>query len=159
MKRSLSLAAAVVGVLGLMAVAGPARAEEDLAGTLMAVEKSMWKGWAAADAAPFEAHLTDRSIVITPGGLTAGKAALVAEIAEGSCDVRSWELSSPALHWVTDDVVILTYEADQEATCDGHDISGEVIVSALYVNQGGEWKLASYQETPDMGGSSEDAGE
>lgn len=159
MKRSLILAAAVVGVLGLIVVAGPARAQDDLAATLMAIEESMWKGWAAADGAPFEAHLTDGSIITTPGGLTVGKAALVADIEEGSCEVRSWELSSPAVHTVTDDVVILTYLADQEATCDGHDISGKVMASAVYVNQGGEWKLASYQETPAMGGSSEEPGE
>lgn len=153
MKRGLSLAAAVVGVA--LAVAGPAWAQEDLAETLMTIEKGFWQGWADADGAPFAAHLTDGAIVITPGGMTAGKAQQVEEIEAGACEVRSWELSSPEVHRVTDDVMILTYHAEQEASCEGEDISGPMIASAVYVNQGGEWKSASYQETPDFSGEGE----
>lgn len=153
MKRSFGLAVVVVGMLVLVAV--PVVAQDDVAGALMTIEKSLWQGWADADGAPFEAHMTDGAIGITPGGMTVGKAAHVAETSEGGCEVRSWELSSPAVHALTDDVVILTYEAVQDATCDGHDISGKLIVSSVYVNQGGEWKAASYQETPDMTGMGE----
>ena len=154
MKRSFGLAVAVVGMI--VVAAAPVAAQHDLAGALMTIEKSLWQGWADADGAPFEAHLTDGAVNITPGGLTAGKAALIGDITDGSCEVRSWELSSPAVHAVTDDVAIVTYQADQEATCDGHDVSGKLIVSAVYVNQGGEWKAASYQETPDMSGMMEE---
>ena len=154
MKRSFGLAAAVVGAA--LAVAGPATAQEDLADTLIAIEKGFWQGWADADGAPFSARLTDGAIVITPGGMTAGKVQQVEEIEAGDCEVRSWELSSPEVHRVTDDVVILTYHAEQEASCEGKDISGPLIVSAVYVHQDGEWKSASYQETPDWSGEVEE---
>ena len=157
MKHGFGFVALAVAMLVM--TSGAAAAQDDLADALMTIEKSLWQGWADADAAPFEAHLTDGAIGITPGGMTAGKAEQAAEIAAGGCEVESWELSSPAVHPVTDDVVIFTYEAVQQASCEGQDISGKLIVSSVYVNPGGEWKVASYQETPDMSDMMEEAAE
>lgn len=148
MKRSLCLAVMVVaGLAGVLAAAAPAAADDDLVGTLMTMEKSLWQGWAEADAAPFAAHLTDDAIIITPGEVTTGKAAVVEMIKAGGCEVRSWNLTSPSVQRLTDDVAILTYDAEQDATCDGNDASGKLHASSVYVQKGGQWMAASHQET------------
>ncbi len=148
MKRSLCIAAMVVaGLAGVLAAAAPAAAQDDMLGSLLTMEKSLWQGWAEGDQAPFAAHLTDDAVMITPGGMTAGKAAALEMLVNEKCEVESWELSSPAVHQVTDDVVILTYEADQAATCGGQDASGHLQAASVWVKQGDQWMAASHQET------------
>jgi hypothetical protein len=134
--------------LAVLGVAVPVGAEEDMAAMLMEREKELWKGWAEGDGTPFAAHLAENTINLTPGGMTVGKAQLIADITSGACEVRSWELGSPTLHRVTDDVMVITYEATQDASCGGATIPAKAHVASMWVQQDGEWKAMGYFESP-----------
>jgi len=148
--RRFALVVAVVGAVAALGFAAPAGADDDLAAKLMGMEKTLWTAWAAADGAPFEAHLMDDALNVTPGGVTVGKAAMLEDITSGACEVRSWEVGEPTLHRVTDDVVMLSYDATQDATCEGHVIPAKTHVVTTWVNHDGTWKNWGYFETPAM---------
>ena len=73
---------------------------------------------------------------------------MIKALTQQSCDVRSFTFSNLQVHEVSADTVILTYQAKQDATCDGHKLPETVFVSSVYVNKGGKWLSASYHETP-----------
>ena len=147
MKGPKLLVALLVGV-AFFAVSPLAGAEEDLLATLMERENALWKGWAEADVTPFEAHMHDGAIGLNPGGMSVGKAESIADITSGECTVRSWELGEATLHMLKEDVAIVTYTADQDATCGEHEIGGKANVASLWVRMDGDWKAAGYFEAP-----------
>ncbi len=141
---ALCLACAVV----TLRPAPAAAQEKDLVTTLSTVEQSLWEGWKTHDMAPFKAHLTDGAINVDAGGVEAGKEDMIEYLSKNPCDVKGYSFSDWAAHPVTDDVAILTYKATQDGTCGERRLDPEVVVSAVYVRQGGQWMAASYHETP-----------
>ncbi len=143
---SRSLVVVLALLAGFTAVVLPAAAE-DLTDTLVTIEKGLWQAWADGDRAPFAARMTEDSLLITPGGVATGREAIADMIGSGDCEVRSWSISSPAVHKLTDDVAILTYDAEQDATCGGEDASGKMHTTSVYVHEDGGWMSACHQET------------
>ena len=92
-------------------------------------------------------HLADDSINVLPSGITVGKDKLIAELTGGSCEVKSFELGEVTEHQVADGVVILTYEASQDAVCDGTKIPDRIYASSVWVEKNGKWYNAMYHET------------
>lgn len=93
--------------------------ETDLVTTLSGIERSLWKGWAEHDTAPFGEHLTDPAVNVGPSGTSSGKDGVLAFIAAHDCEVAGYSSSDWSVHRVTDDVVLLTYRATQDAACGG----------------------------------------
>jgi hypothetical protein len=143
-----AVCASAMGLLFLLLPAATVSAQEDLEGTLVTIEKSLWEAWKNKDAKPFEEHITKESVNITAMGITSGKAALIDEITNSDCDVKSYSLSDVKLHRLGKDAAMLTYKAAQDATCAGEKIPAEVLVSSTYVKEADAWRAASYQETP-----------
>jgi len=144
--RFVVLLAATFAALSMLAPP-TAVAQDDLTVKLAEIEKSLWKGWAANDPTPFEEHMVENALQIGGWGVYAGKAGIVANIASGDCDVRSFEQDEFQAHMVGPNTAILTYEAEQDAVCDGTKLPKEVVAGAVYVMIDGEWKHASYQES------------
>ena len=145
---SVSISTALVAALVVFPLAGTVSAQESLDAKLATIEKSLWEGWKNGDAKPFETGLTADSINITATGITMGKAQIIKDITSGDCKVASYSLADVKAHQLTKDSAMLTYKASQDAVCRGKKIPDEVYVSAVYVNQNGAWKAASYHETP-----------
>jgi hypothetical protein len=143
----MKLGISVFVVALLLLATAPAVAGDDADSKLIATEKSLWEAWKNQDAGPFDTHLVDAAVTITPGGMTTGKAAVIKELAGGTCDVESYSLANFKVHHVGKGVAILTYEASQDAVCDGNKIPAKVIASSVYVNQEGKWLSASYHES------------
>jgi hypothetical protein len=140
--------ASATGLLFLLLPVARVSAQEDLEAKLVTIEKSLWEAWKNKDAKPFEEHITKDSVNITAMGITSGKAALIDEITNSDCVVKSYSLSDVKLHRLGKDTALLTYRAAQDATCGGVKIPGEVAVSSTYVNEAGAWRAASYHESP-----------
>jgi hypothetical protein len=145
--KYLLLAAGLFAVGSLVAPAG-ATAQDDLTKQLAGVEQRLWKGWAEGDATPLRHHATANYITIGDWGMMVGRDANIQATAAHSCDVKSYELDDWQLHRLSDETAVLTYEAEQDAVCDGTPVAPEVMVSAVYVMEDGEWKAGSYHETP-----------
>ena len=145
--KYLLLAAGLFAAGSLVAPAG-ATAQDDLTKQLVSIEKSLWKGWAEADAAPFQKHITANYVQIGDWGMMSGRDLIAEAIASGACDVKSYELDDWQVHRLSNSTAILTYEAEQDAVCDGTPKAAEVMASSAYVMEGGAWKAGSYHETP-----------
>ncbi len=125
-----------------------AAAQDDLQKTLSTIEKALWEGWANKDGEPFRQHVVDNHLQIWGGGMTTGKASVIEGIEGSDCEVKSYSFANWAVHRVSDDTAILTYEAMQEGVCDGVQLPAKALAAAVYVRQNGKWLSASYQETP-----------
>jgi hypothetical protein len=137
-------------ILSLVAVTGASAVAEHHEGgddALVEMERTLWQAWKDGDTEPFEQHLAEGGINIVPGGITVGRAEQVADLAEGACEVASYELGEVTVHRPSTGVAILTYSASQDATCYGTKIPAKIVVSSVWVEQEGAWKSVLYHES------------
>jgi len=148
MPPRIGICALLVLVLGLALdrqPLGAAEMAENLA--LIQVETAAWEAWKTGDEVFFESHVDEQGLLITSDGRRIGKAAAVEEIAEGVCDVASFELSNFHVHSLAADTKILSYQARQDAVCDGKRVPEYLLVSSVYDRVEGKWVNVHYQET------------
>ena len=145
--KGMVLAAGLVAAVGF-AAPQPAAAQDELVKELASIERDLWKAWKDGDAAPFEKHLAASAIQIGPWGMAGDRAEIISGSSAGVCDVGEYEMDDWKVHRVTGDVVILTYEAEQEGSCDGMTLPEEAYYTTVFVREGGAWKVTSHQETP-----------
>lgn len=132
--------------MALCLVSGSALASDDA--QLISIEKSLWAGWATHDAGPFDKHMTDDNVNLAGGMLMVGKAAVMKDIASGSCKVASYDLGEVKVTHPADNVAILVYTATQDGTCGKHTLDKKIHATAVYVKKDGSWKEALYAEAP-----------
>jgi uncharacterized protein (TIGR02246 family) len=118
------------------------RADDDV----KALEKAMWQAWAKHDLAIFEERLADDHVHVSASGIIAGKAANLADMKD-ACEVRSWKLGDIKVQQLGSDAALLSYEADQDATCGGEKSPAHVYVTVVWKKTGGKWVNSSYHET------------
>jgi uncharacterized protein (TIGR02246 family) len=123
---------------------------EDVKDAVTSIEKSLWKAWKNNDTAVFQQHLADDAVGVGPQGVISGKEQLVREMTAEPCDVRDFSFSDWNVHQISEDAVLVTYKAKQDATCGGTQIPSEVVASSIYVKKDGRWLAYSHQETPLM---------
>jgi hypothetical protein len=111
-----------------------------------ALEKAMWEAWAKHDLAKFEERLAEDHIHVGRDGFISGKAANLADL-KVPCEVRSWKLGDMKEQKLGSDAVLLSYEADQDATCGGRKLPAHVYVTVVWKKAGGKWVNASYHDT------------
>ena len=124
----------------------PAMSKAQIQRSLIATEKKFWEAWKNKDTKVFKAGLAADSVMIGQNGVE-GKTAIIKEIADMSCDVKSYELSDFKLTWINSGSALLTYKGKAEGKCAGTAIP-TVWASSVYVNRGGKWYAVSHQETP-----------
>jgi hypothetical protein len=129
-------------VLSILLAPVAVRAQDDP----KALEKAMWEAWAKHDLAKFEERLAEDHIHVAADGMISGKAANLADLKD-PCEVRSWKLGDIKEQQLGSDAVLLSYEADQDATCDGQKLPAHIYVTVVWKKTGGKWVNASYHET------------
>jgi hypothetical protein len=114
---------------------------------IISTEKKLWEAWKTKDYKVFKASLSADSIMIGDTGV-ATKADSLKEMESQNCDVKSYALSDIKVTFWNNDSALMTYKANQEATCGGQAVPAAVWASSGYVKRGGKWYAASHQETP-----------
>jgi uncharacterized protein (TIGR02246 family) len=147
MRYRVALAVLVLCAVSAVGAVAPAFAGSEDDAALIALEKSLWAAWMAHDGAPFEQHLADGVTHTNSGGRSSGKAAVVAMMASDVCKVSGYELGDVTVHHFGDHTALLTYEASQDAVCEGEAIPARVLSTSVWVKVDGSWRNASYQET------------
>jgi uncharacterized protein (TIGR02246 family) len=138
-----------VAVSFLLLTLVPPVAAADLKSDLMAREKAFWTAWGKKDGAAFKTGLTADAVEVVAGyGPIAGRDAIAKSISALPCELRSFDFKDPTLRRLSSTVVILSYTATQDATCDGKKMPPKLHAMSVYVKQSGKWKNANYQETP-----------
>jgi hypothetical protein len=113
---------------------------------LLTLERQFWKG----DADFYRRQLTDKAVMVFPepaGVLTRDK------ILEAIASAPRWaeaRIDEPRIVDLTQESALVTYKATARRESDTKDYVA--LVSSVYVNQDGSWKLAFHQHTP--GGAS-----
>ncbi len=125
-------------------------AQNDVKSTVTSIEKSLWEAWKNGETAPFQEYLTDNSVSVNPHGVSTGKASVIKEMTDQPCQVRNFSFSDWQVHELSNDTVLVTYKASQDATCAGTKVPSDVVASSVYVKKGDKWLAASHQETPSM---------
>jgi hypothetical protein len=114
-------------------------------------EKSMWEAWKNKDMKPFHSDVADDSVNLDSStGAWVGKEAMIKGMTDHPCDVKSYSLSDEKVTPIGKDAAILTYTANQDATCNGQKIPDKVYASSVWAKRGGKWVGISHQETPAM---------
>ena len=145
-RRIIGLLAATATVLAL--VSGPVRAGEDGDAQLVDIEKALWAAWAKGDAGPFERHLTEDTVNVTPGGIVIGKAQMMQDVGSGACKVNGYTFGDIKVVRPADGVAILVYSATQDVVCGDYTPPASIRATSVYVKKGGNWMAAAYTETP-----------
>lgn len=131
------------------------RAERDAPTTdaLLTLERTAHRAYFAGDAASLERLLSDRFVMLGPGGSRLGKAATTRRVAEVRCDVKDgWTLDEPRLSNIEAGVYVLIYRGTFDGTCtvDGEtrEIPSPVRAATVWVRSGERWRAAFHGENP-----------
>ncbi len=151
MKRTfvalLLLVAAVTLVIGQTKNKRSASTNDSVKETLIALEKQAWEAWKNRDGKFFQSFLTEDGIGVSGSGVD-NKATVVKDISGSNCEVRSYSLDNFEVVMLDPKTAILTFKANQDATCRGQAVPTMVWASSVYVKRGAKWLNAFHQETP-----------
>jgi Domain of unknown function (DUF4440) len=74
------------------------------------------------------------------------RATLAGMLKGGSWKLTSFELSSPVVLSITDDVAVVAYKVHEELTVDGKALAFDAADSSTWVKRGGSWVCAAHTE-------------
>ena len=99
----------------------------------------------------FEGILNDKFVILTGGGQRMDKAATVKMIAGVRCDIKSIDLTEPAMSMIDADTYALSYKATWDGTCNGTDgkpmkVPGPVRSASVWVRSGDKWQAVFHGE-------------
>ncbi len=143
----ISILTAGLAAFAILAL-GPAQTladEHELNDRLVNKEQKLWQAWKDKDAATFRKMLWPDAVLVSGAGME-GYDEVLENFGE-ECDVRGFSLSDYAFRKMSDNVVLLTYQATQDATCNGRVLPSPVRSSSIYVKRGDDWKNIFYQES------------
>jgi hypothetical protein len=106
--------------------------------TLLAIERAL--GGGTGDT--YREHLTDDAVVVVPGAaITREQTAFAIDATPGWDD---FEITDERVVELNEGSAVLTYRWSSRRG----DETYEALMSSVYVNRDGEWKLALHQQTP-----------
>src|SRR6266481_1250619 len=121
------------------------------ADALMALDKQANEAYVKGDSKFFEGMLSDKFVILTGGGQRMDKAATVKMIAGVKCDIKSMDLTEPALSMIDRDTYALSYKATWDGTCNGPDgkpmkVPSPIRSASIWVRSGDKWQAVFHGE-------------
>src|SRR5882762_5775687 len=121
------------------------------ADALMALEKQANEAYVRGDSKFFEGVLSDKFVILTGGGQRMDKAATVKMIAGVKCDIKSMDLTEPAMSMIDADTYALSYKATWDGTCNGPDgkpmtVPSPIRSASIWVRSGDKWQAVFHGE-------------
>lgn len=112
---------------------------------LWALEEQGWEALSTENGGAFyRDYLTDDALMVFPFGVLAKDRTI--EAIEAAPPWASYRLEEPRIVQLTDSSAIVTYRAT--ARREGAETAYSALMSSVYVNRDGAWKLAFHQQTP-----------
>jgi len=112
---------------------------------IIALEKSGWEAWKNKNTEWFRTNTTEECMWINSEGIS-NKEQMI-QSTQTDCKVKSVILDNFKFVMLTNNTVILTYTAVQDAVCNGIKIPSKIRASVNYVQRDGKWLEAFYMET------------
>lgn len=118
---------------------------------LMALDKQANEAYAKGDSAFFERMLSDKFVILSNDGQRMDKAATVKMIATVKCDIKSMDLTEPAMSKIDADAYALSYKATWDGTCNGPDgkpmkVPSPIRSASVWVRSGDKWQAVFHGE-------------
>lgn len=114
--------------------------------TLVELEKQLWRAWGTHDPDAADKLIRDDAKLVGPWG-TWDKNSFIAQIREKNCEVRGWALSEIEVTKLNRSAVLLSYTAEQDATCGGDAVDTPIVVSSVWARRAGVWQHVLYNES------------
>jgi hypothetical protein len=115
--------------------------------TLVELEKQLWRAWGTHDPDAADKLMREDAKLVGPWG-TWDKDSFIAQIREKNCEVRGWNLSEIEVTKLSRSAMLLSYTAEQDATCGGDDVMSPIVVSSVWARRGAIWQHVLYDESP-----------
>jgi hypothetical protein len=125
------------------------RGESGVAEAIIVREEGFWDAWKNRRADFFKENLTEESVVVVGTGRK-GKSQVVEEISKGDCLVQEYSLIDFKATSLGRNAFLLTYRAQQRATCGGKELPATVYASSIYVTRRGVLLRVFHQQTPSV---------
>jgi hypothetical protein len=121
------------------------------ADALMALDKQANEAYVKGDSKFFEGMLSDKFVILTDDGQRMDKAATVKMIASVKCDIKSMDLTEPAMSMIDRDTYALSYKATWDGTCNGPDgkrakVPSPIRSASIWVRNGDKWLAVFHGE-------------
>src|SRR5438132_8536929 len=121
------------------------------ADALMALDKQANEAYVKGDSKFFEGMLSDKFVILSGGGQRMDKAATVKMIAGVKCDIKSMDLTEPAMSMIDADTYALSYKATWDGTCNGPDgkrakVPSPIRSASIWVRSGDKWQAVFHGE-------------
>ena len=121
------------------------------ADALMALDKQANEAYVKGDSKFFEGMLSDKFVILSGGGQRMDKAATVKMIAGVRCDIKSMDLTEPAMSMIDADTYALSYKATWDGTCNGPDgkpmkAPSPIRSASIWVRSGDKWQAVFHGE-------------
>lgn len=143
-------------LLALSAFAGHAQSTQPSAQKAVALEQDLirteigfFEAWKTKDVAYFRSHITENGVFWGEAGtFTRQQQIDEQEKSAKSCSVQGYTLSAFNIATLALGVYLLTYKAEQYATCGGEKVPVHMNGSSVYVAKEGRWQAAYRAEVP-----------
>ena len=121
------------------------------ADALLALDKQANEAYAKGDSKFFEGMLSDKFVVLNNDGRRMDKAATVKMIAGVKCDIKSMDLTEPAMSMIDADTYALSYKAAWDGTCNDPDgkpmkVPSPIRSASIWVRSGDKWQAVFHGE-------------
>src|SRR6266498_4651848 len=121
------------------------------ADALMAFDRQANEAYVKGNAKFFEGMLSDKFVILTNDGQRMDKPATVKMIAGVKCDIKSMDLTEPAMSMIDADSYALSYKATWDGTCNDPDgkrakVPSPIRSASIWVRSGDKWQAVFHGE-------------
>jgi hypothetical protein len=147
-------AACLVLAFGLMLLIRPSHAQPQQKATgveqeLVKTEMGFFEAWKAKDLTYFRNHIPENGVSWGEDGTFSRAQQLEQQQASAkTCTVDGYGLSDFGMLPLANGVYLLTYKADQYATCNGEKVPVHMNGSSVYIFKEGRWQAIYRAEVP-----------
>ncbi|MFZ0062493.1 MAG: nuclear transport factor 2 family protein [Pyrinomonadaceae bacterium] len=118
---------------------------------LMTLERQANEAYAKGDSKFFDEMLSDKFVILAGGGQRMDKATTVGMIAGVKCDIKSMNLTEPAMSMIDADTYALSYKATWDGTCIDADgkpmkVPSPIRSASIWVRSGDKWQAVFHGE-------------
>jgi ketosteroid isomerase-like protein len=148
--------AVVVALLTLLVAGGAAAAQgaksdakssSPDATAIIAQEKALLDALTKNDFAAFNKGLGSNFVYVDARGATRWELSKSAEMLKG-CKTGKFTMENPEVTSAGSDILVLTYKATADQTCDGQKAPPTVLAMSVWQKRAGRWVAVAHSETP-----------
>jgi hypothetical protein len=121
----------------------------DIQQELVRTETGFFEAWKTKDEAYFRAHMPENGIFWGESGtLSRDQQLQVQQATAKVCNVEGYGLSEFGVLPLSEGAYLLTYKAEQYATCNGEKLPVHLNGSSIYIFKAGHWQAIYRAEVP-----------